>query len=220
MAKVKICGIKNIKDYECATQSGAAWVGMVFHAGSPRNHSFQEANILTLEIANYLRKFSDDVKFEPERVALVANSNDTKLNRIIEAARPALLQCHGNESPERIREIRERFELPVMKAIRVADERSLEKAKAYDDVADRILFDSAPAGAKLPGGTGHSFDWSLMRLWNGKKPWMLAGGLTPDNVSEAISASGAEAVDVSSGVESAPGQKDHDAIRRFVSAAR
>ena len=212
MAKVKICGIRTTADYDCAAASGAAWVGLVFYNASPRN--------LTLEEAATLREHGEGEGLAPERVTLVVDADDAGLEAIIAAAAPALLQCHGSESPERVTEIRERFGLPVMKAVRVAGAHSLEEALAYDGAADRILFDSAPAGAELPGGTGHAFDWGLMRQWKGATPWMLAGGLTPGNVAGAVSASGAEAVDVSSGIESAPGVKDCEAIRRFVSAAR
>ena len=212
MAQTKICGIRTAAEYDCASAGGAAWVGTVFCPESPRN--------LSLEEAAALRDHGVSRRLAAERVAVVVDTDDAALEAIIAAAAPALLQCHGGESPERVTEIRERFGLPVMKAVRVEDERSLEEALAYDGVADRLLFDSAPKDAALPGGTGHVFDWSLMRRWKGATPWMLAGGLTPDTVQEAIAASGAEAVDVSSGVEDSPGVKDHDAIRRFVSAAR
>ena len=212
MAQAKICGIRTAADYDCAAASGAAWIGMVFYEKSPRH--------LSLDEAAALRDHGVSRELAAERVTLVVDPEDTALEAIVAAAEPALLQCHGLESPERIAELRGRFGLPVMKAVRVVDEASLEAAMAYDGIADRLLFDSAPQDADLPGGTGHSFDWSLMRQWKGATPWMLAGGLTHGTVREAIEASGAEAVDVSSGVESSPGVKDHGAIRRFVSAAR
>ena len=212
MTQVKICGIRTAADYDCASQSGARWVGMAFYEKSPRH--------LSLDEAAALRDHGVSRELAVERVALMVDPDDTALEAVAAAAKPSLLQCHGDEPPKRIAEIRERFGLPVMKAIRVVDEASLEAAMAYDGIADRLLFDSAPQDADLPGGTGHSFDWSLMRQWKGATPWMLAGGLTHGTVREAIEASGAEAVDVSSGVESSPGVKDHGAIRRFVSAAR
>ena len=210
MVQAKICGIRTAADYDCAAASGAAWVGTVFCPESPRN--------LSLDEAAALRDHGIARGLAAERVAVVVDADDKALEAIVAAAGPALLQCHGSESPERVAEIGERFGLPVMKAVRVKDEGSLEEAMAYDGVADRLLFDSAPKDAALPGGTGHVFDWGLMRRWKGTTPWMLAGGLTPDTVQEAIAASGAESVDVSSGVEGSPGVKDHDAIRRFVSA--
>ena len=150
---------------------------------------------------------------------LVVNTDDPGLEAIINAASPQMIQCHGTETPERIAAIRTRFGLPVMKAIRVESAETLTLAQEYDDAADRMLFDSAPLDAVLPGGTGHAFDWGIMQQWNGRKPWMLAGGLNAGNVSDAITISGAASVDVSSGVESAPGIKDHAAIRHFVTAA-
>ena len=212
MAQVKICGIRTTADHDCASRSGARWVGMVFHPESPRNLSLSEASTL--------RDHAIAHDHGAERVALVVDPDDAFLEKVVEAAAPGLLQCHGNEDPERVNAIRRRFSLPVMKAIRVGGAESLREALAYDGVADRLLFDSAPADAVLPGGTGQAFDWKLLRGWRGSAPWMLAGGLTPENVRDAIDASRADAVDVSSGVEGSPGVKDHDAIQRFVSAAR
>ena len=211
MAQAKICGIRTTADYDCASRSGASWIGMVFFAKSPRN--------LTLDEAGKLRDHGKARGLAPGRVALVVDADDSDLEGIIAAAEPGLLQCHGGETPERIGAIRGRFGIPVMKAVRIRDEQSLVEALSYDGVADLMLFDSAPVDAELPGGTGHAFDWGLMRLWQGSTRWMLAGGLTPETVRAAIETSGAGAVDVSSGVESSPGVKDHEAIQRFVSAA-
>lgn len=207
MADCKICGIRTPADLDAAARSGARWAGMVFYPKSPRHLSFEEARALRDSDAGIAR------------VALVVDADDASLEAIITAAAPDLLQCHGHETPARMAAIKARFGLPLIKAIRVKDADTLAAALAYDAVADLMLFDSAPTAASLPGGTGHAFDWPLMRHWQGSKPWLLAGGLTPENVSAAIEASGAEAVDVSSGVESAPGIKDHAAIQRFVSAA-
>ena len=211
MAQAKICGIRTTADYDCAGSSGARWVGMVFYPKSPRNLSLDEAAALS--------DHGVSKGLPLERVALVVEPDDALLEDIIAAAKPDLLQLHGVEPPERVDAIRQRFGLPVMKAVRIESERTLELALAYDGVADRMLFDSAPADAELPGGTGRRFDWELAKRWKGATPWTLAGGLTPETVRAAIEASGAEAVDVSSGVESGPGVKDHDAIQRFVSAA-
>ncbi|MGC6484419.1 MAG: phosphoribosylanthranilate isomerase [Candidatus Puniceispirillales bacterium] len=209
MADVKICGIRTAEDYAVASNAGARWVGMVFFARSPRSLSLEEA----AELRDQAPQDGAD------RVALVVDADDQSLAAIIAAARPQMLQCHGSETPARLAEIKANHGLPVMKAIRVEDRGSLEDALAYDAVADWMLFDSAPQDASLPGGTGHRFDWGLMQQWQGQKPWMLAGGLSADNVAEAITISGARAVDVSSKVEQTPGNKDHAAIQAFVSAA-
>ena len=209
MADVKICGIRTPDDLAAASAAGARWVGMVFFEKSPRH--------LTLDQAALLR---DTAMAETtRRVALVVDADDAALAAIMAAAAPQMLQCHGRETPERLAEIKSRHGVDIMKAIRVADSTTLDAALAYDDVADWMLFDSAPADAELPGGTGHRFDWGLMQHWQGRKPWMLAGGLTAANVAEAVSVSGAKAVDVSTNVEKSPGIKDHNAIQDFVSAA-
>ena len=209
MIDVKICGIRTVGDLAAAEQAGARWIGMVFFDKSPRYLSLDEASLL--------RDASSVAS--PARVALTVDADDAMLEAIVSAAEPAMLQCHGGEPPERIREIKSRFGLNVMKAIRVEGTHSLDAAMAYDGVADWMLFDSAPASASLPGGTGHRFDWGLMQNWKGQCPWMLAGGLTAENVARAAQISGATAVDVSSHVEKSPGIKDHDAIQGFVSAA-
>ena len=211
MADVKICGIKTQADLIAVHHAGARWAGFVFFEKSPRH--------LTLDDARSLRDHLDAFMAPPVPVALVVDADDASLDAIVAAVRPGLIQCHGKESPERVQMIKTRYNVNVMKAIRVAHAETLKLAEAYDGFADMMLFDSAPTGAILPGGTGHRFDWSLMQAYEGKTPWMLAGGLTPDNVAEAIRISGAKSVDVSSGVDESPGNKDHAAIHRFVSAA-
>ncbi|MCE2516617.1 MAG: phosphoribosylanthranilate isomerase [Alphaproteobacteria bacterium] len=214
MARVKICGIRTPDDYAAVARAGADWVGMVFFPKSPRHLSLAEAaEIRALADANTSLK-------APLLVALVVDADDDALDAMMAAARPEVIQCHGNETPERLAAIKSRHKVAVMKAIRVKSEDSLTAALAYDGIADMMLFDSAPVDAALPGGTGHSFDWGMMHHYRGTTPWMLAGGLTPANVAEAIRISDALAVDVSSGVESAPGKKDHQAIQDFVSAAQ
>lgn len=211
MADVKICGISTSEDLNAVHAAGARWTGFVFFPKSPRH--------LEDEQARHLRDHLDAMTKPPIAVALVVDADDDQLDRIVAAARPGMIQCHGNESPERVRAIKARYDLKVMKAIRVANAETLKSAEAYDGFADMMLFDSAPTGASLPGGTGHRFDWALMQSYEGTTPWMLAGGLTPENVAQAIRVSGADAVDVSSGVEESPGNKDHAAIHRFVSAS-
>ena len=212
MADVKICGLRTTDDIMAVAKAGARWAGFVFFPKSPRHLDFTEAADL--------RAKADQIDHLPQIVALTVDADDDALDAIITAARPDLLQCHGQESPERISAIKAKFGLPVMKAIRVKDADTLRSAQAYDGHADWMLFDSAPVDADLPGGTGHAFDWGMMASWQGTTPWMLAGGLNAENIAAAIGISGAKAVDVSSGVETSPGNKDHAAIQRFVSEAR
>jgi len=211
MARTKICGIQTPEDLNCVAWAGGSWAGMVFFEKSPRHISYETARIL--------RAQTRQIDNPPQLVALVVNADLARLETIVEFAQPDMIQCHGSETPDDIAFIHERFGIPVMKAFRVEGPRTLIDARAYDGAADMMLFDSAPLDADLPGGTGHRFDWGLMRHYTGTTPWMLAGGLTPETVADAIRISGAEAVDVSSGTERAPGIKDHAAIQRFVSAA-
>lgn len=208
--RVKICGLKNPRHVAAAVQAGASYVGLVFFAKSPRHLEIPAARDLALEVPPGVAK-----------VALVVNPEDDTLEAILRDVPVDMLQLHGAESPARLREIRQRFGLPVMKAVGVAEASDLDAIPAYEAVADQILLDAKPPkGAALPGGNGLAFDWRLIagRPW--QKPWMLAGGLTPQNVAEAIRLTGARQVDVSSGVESAPGVKDTDLIAAFLAAAR
>ncbi len=213
MARVKICGIRTPDDLHAVQLAGADWTGLVFASPSPRHLSLNEAAAIR-DAADAINKVK-----APLLVALVVDAVDAMLDGIAAAMRPDVIQCHGNESPARLAAIKSRYGCAVMKAIRVQSAESIIDAKKYDGIADILLFDSASQDAALPGGTGRSFDWGLMKAYHGKTPWMLAGGLTPENVAEAIRISGANAVDVSSGVESVRGQKDHPAIRRFISTA-
>lgn len=209
MINVKICGIRTPQDLAAVAEAGARWAGMVFFEKSPRHLAFDEAELLKVAARSTAL----------QRVALVVDADDDQLDRIMASAAPDMVQCHGQEPPQRLAEIKSRYSVEVMKAIRVEGKHSLDDALVYDEIADWMLFDSAPANASLPGGTGHRFDWEVMQHWQGAKPWMLAGGLTTENVAEAIAVTGANAVDVSSHVEKTPGVKDHDAIQGFVSAA-
>ena len=208
---MKICGVSKPEDVAAAASAGASYVGLVFFEKSPRYVSFQKARALALETPAGLAK-----------VALVVNAADAFLDDLTTQVPLDLLQLHGSESPERVADIKARYGLPVMKAVGVADAGDLTAIDTYSAVADQLLIDAKPPkSADLPGGNGLSFDW---RLLQGRKywtcPWMLAGGLTPDNVAEAIRLTGARQVDVSSGVEAAPGVKDPALIARFVSAAK
>jgi phosphoribosylanthranilate isomerase len=190
--------------------AGAAYAGFVFFAKSPRNLTVAEARQLALAAPEGLCK-----------VALTVDADDAALDAIVKAVPLDMLQLHGHETPERVAEVKARYGLPVMKAMGVADEGDLAGLIEMSLVADQLLIDAKPPkGAVLPGGNGLAFDWRLLvgRKW--LKPWMLAGGLTPQNVAEAVRLTGARQVDVSSGVESAPGVKDPVKIAAFVAAAQ
>lgn len=207
--RVKICGLKTPDDIAVVARSGAVYAGLVFFPKSPRNIDIATARTLALEAPVGLAK-----------VALLVNPDDALLDAVTAEVPLDMLQLHGKESPERLAEIRARTGLPVMKAIGVADEADLPAIADYEAVADQLLIDAKPPkAAELPGGNGLSFDWRLIAGREWKRPWMLAGGLTPDNVAEAIRLTGATQVDVSSGVESAPGVKDPEKILSFAQAA-
>ena len=207
--RVKICGLRTLADIEAVAKAGAAYAGFVFFPKSPRNLTIAQARELTLAAPLGLAK-----------VALVVDADDALLDAITEAMPLDMLQLHGHETPDRVAEIRARYGLPVMKAVGVADEGDLAAVLDYSLVADQILVDAKPPkNAALPGGNGLSFDWRLVAQRRWLRPWMLAGGLTPLNVAEAIRLTNARQVDVSSGVESAPGMKDASLIRAFVRAA-
>ena len=208
--RVKICGLREPEHVVVAAEAGAAYIGLVFFEKSPRHVSIAEARNLALEVPPGVAK-----------VALVVNASDEDLRAILDRVPLDMLQLHGRETPARVAEIRARFGLPVMKALGVAEASDLAVLPDYEAVADQILLDAkAPKGAALPGGNGLAFDWRLVAGQVFEKPWMLAGGLTPDNVAEAIARTGARQVDVSSGVESAPGVKDPALIRAFLAAAQ
>ena len=209
-ARVKICGIRTAEALGAALQARADLVGLVFFPPSPRNISVEEAEPL----AEYARGFA-------AVVALVVDADDALLERIVAAVNPDMLQLHGSETPARVAEIRDRFGKPVMKAIKVGTAEDAEAALAYRNIADLILFDARPPkDADRPGGHGAVFDWNVLAGVRDKVPFMLSGGLTPENVAEAIQATGATAVDVSSGVETAPGVKNPGLIRAFIRAAK
>ncbi|WGW05481.1 phosphoribosylanthranilate isomerase [Tropicibacter oceani] len=208
--RVKICGLTCAADVEVVAAAGAAYGGFVFFPKSPRNVTPAVARELAVLAPVGLAK-----------VALVVDASDALLDEITAQVPLDMLQLHGKESPERVAEIRTRYGLPVMKAVGVADEEDLPMLGVYAQVADQLLIDAKPPrNADLPGGNGLAFDWRLVAGKRWAKPWMLAGGLTPDNVATAIAMTGARQVDVSSGVESAPGVKDAARIAAFVTAAK
>lgn len=207
--RVKICGLKTPGDVAAVAAAGAGYAGFNFFPRSPRYVTPAEARALAVEAPEGLCK-----------VALVVDADDATLDGIVGQVPLDMLQLHGHETPARVTEIKARYGLPVMKVIGVAEEADLADLLDYQLVSDQILVDAkAPKGAVLPGGNGMTFDWRLLvgRKW--LKPWMLAGGLTPDNVAQAVRLTGARQVDVASGVESALGVKDAAKIAAFVAAA-
>ncbi len=207
---VKICGLTGPDHVDTALKARADMVGFVFFDASPRN--------VTCEAAAAL---AEPARGRARIVALSVDAGDDRLAAIVTALNPDLLQLHGRETPERVAAIAERFNLPCMKAIGVADASDLDRAAEYRTVCDRVLFDTKPPkDASRPGGLGTAFDWAILRDFVSRQPWMLAGGLNPSNVSAALVATGAPGVDVSSGVESAPGEKDAGLIKAFVAAVR
>lgn len=205
--QVKICGLSSPDQVRWAVEAGARYLGFVFFAKSPRNVSVALATELARAVPPGVAK-----------VALLVNPDDSLLDEITATMPVDMLQLHGSETPERVAEIRARTGLPVMKAVGIAGAGDLEKIEAYELVADQILVDAKPATGDLPGGMGVPFDWTLIAGRHWQRPWMLAGGLTPQNVALAVKLTGARQVDVSSGVESAPGVKDEGLIRAFVEA--
>ena len=207
---VKICGLATVDDVRACADAGANYMGLVFFEKSPRNITIPAARELALVAPMGLAK-----------VALVVNPNDAELDAITATVPLDMLQLHGRETPERVAEVKARYGLPVMKAVGIADGDDLPKLESYFGVADQILVDAKPPkGGELPGGNGLSFDWRLIAGRRWPCPWMLAGGLTAENVAEAVKMTGAKQVDVSSGVEDAPGLKNAELIQKFVQSSR
>jgi phosphoribosylanthranilate isomerase len=207
---VKICGLKTPDALDAALDAGADMVGFVFFPPSPRHIGYEAAKLL-----------GERVKGRATKVALTVDATDMVLGKLVEALKPDMLQLHGKEQPERVAVLRSRFGLPVMKAIPVEQKSDLSPVREYARVADRILFDArAPRDATRPGGLGKPFDWHLLQNIDVGVPFMLSGGLDAGNVAEALAITRAPAVDVSSGVERSPGEKDSDKIRAFIQAAR
>ena len=207
--RVKICGLTTPESVAASVAAGAAYLGFNFFARSPRSVTPALARDLAIEVPPGVAK-----------VALVVDADNAMLDAIAETVPLDMLQLHGSETPERVAELRSRFGLPVMKVIGVREAADLDRVEDYAAVADQILIDAkAPEGAVLPGGNGVPFDWRLVAGRRWPVPWMLAGGLTPDNVAEAIRLTGVRQVDTASGVESAPGVKDAERIRAFCEAA-
>lgn len=207
--QVKICGLTRPEDANAVAAAGADFAGLVFHPGSPRHLRPDQARAIAARLRDRVRI-----------VVLLANPTDAALAEAVAAAQPDFIQLHGGEPPARVAELRARFGKPVIKAMGISDEADFDALPDYETVSDMLLFDAKPVPGAIPGGRGRAFDWQLLRRRTITKPWLLAGGLDAGNVGRAISSSGARAVDISSGVESVPGLKDHEAIRTFVAAAR
>jgi phosphoribosylanthranilate isomerase len=207
---VKICGLSTPEALDVALDAGADMVGFVFFPPSPRHISFETA-----------RNLGERVHGRAQKVALTVDADDAWFNAIVETLRPDVLQLHGEETAARVTALKGRFGLPAMKAVPIARRDDLALAANYIAVADRVLFDArAPKDATRPGGLGKTFDWRLLKNLALGVPFMLSGGLDAGNVAEALRVTNAPGVDVSSGVERAPGEKDPDKIRAFVRAAR
>jgi phosphoribosylanthranilate isomerase len=207
---VKICGLSTPETLDAAVQAGADMVGFVFFSPSPRHIGLETA-----------RELGRRAKGRAAKVALTVDADDATLANIVETLQPDILQLHGKETVARLRDIKRAFGLPVMKAMAVETAADLTALPGYVAIADRILFDArAPRGATRPGGLGTAFDWHLLENLDLALPFMVSGGLTAENVAEAVRVTRAGGLDVSSGVERTPGIKDPEMIRSFIRAAR
>jgi phosphoribosylanthranilate isomerase len=207
---IKICGLRTPQALDAALESGADMVGFVFFPPSPRNLGLEAARVL-----------GERVQGRAGKVALTVDATDDTLRDIVAALKPDMLQLHGKETPDRVVAVRTRFGLPVMKALPIAERADLSPIRMYAQVADRLIFDARPPKeATRPGGLGTPFDWTLLAGINPGVPYMLSGGLDAGNVTEALRITRAPGVDVSSGVERAPGEKDAAKIREFIRVAR
>lgn len=212
MVDAKICGLKTPEAVDAAVAGGAFMVGFNFFAKSPRSLSPALAGELGKRMPATVAK-----------VGLVVDASDDEIAAILKEARLDLLQLHGKESPERVADVKTRFNLPVMKVVSVAEAADVALARAYEEVADRLMFDAKPPKTlanALPGGNAISFDWSLLAGQSFRRPWMLAGGLNAGNLAEAVRATGTPAVDTASGVEDRPGEKNVNKIKEFLAIAR
>src|SRR6056297_2843869 len=206
--QAKICGVNAPEAMAAALEGGAAWVGLMFFPPSPRFIDLPAAAALSAQAAG-----------KAERVGVFVSPDDSFLQEVIAAAPLDAIQLHGKEDPARVAEVKALTGLPVWKAVSIAEPVDVDRAAAYFETADRLLFDAKPPkGSVLPGGNAISFDWRLLAGTDWPVPWLLSGGLHTGNIAQAVRLTGARAVDVSSGVESAPGRKDPARIRAFLDA--
>jgi phosphoribosylanthranilate isomerase len=213
---IKICGLKTPEALSAALAHGASHLGFIFFPRSPRNILPDDAGRLRTLVPNGAVNGR-----RVKTVAVTVDADDGFLDSIVAEMFPDMLQLHGKETPERVAEVKARFDLPVIKALPVAEAYDLDAAKAYHGIADRMLFDAKPPrGAQLPGGNGVSYDWSLLSALPAGTDYFLSGGLTADNVGEALRQADPPGIDVSSGIESAPGAKDVGLIAAFFEAVR
>ena len=212
--KVKICGLKTPSDIDNCINAGADFIGFVFFKKSPRHLSPENAD----ELSDYYS--TNCSNFGIEKVALCVNPTDEEISEIVRTSRPNFLQLHGTESPIRVDQIRQKYGIPVIKAIRVKSKLDIKASKQYNISADWLLFDAAASADLMPGGNGESFNWTLLADFECDLPWMLAGGLNPTNVAHAIGQTNPNGVDVSSGVEANTGKKDALLISAFVQSAK
>lgn len=207
---IKICGLKTAEAVDAALDGGASHLGFNFFSKSPRYIAPEEAGDLRLA-----------ARGRAEAVAIIVDADNALLDEIIMAMAPDMLQLHGRETPDRVAAVRERYSLPVMKALAVSEAADLDRAKLYADVADRLLFDAKPPkGSELPGGNGIAFDWQLLAALDADIDYMLSGGLNAANIGDALRLANPPGIDISSGVESAPGVKDAGLIESFFRAVR
>jgi len=205
---IKICGLSTPDAVDRAVANGASHIGFIFFEKSPRNIEPDIAGVL-----------ADRVRGRVKIVAVTVDADNDELDDIIALLRPDILQLHGHENPERVLAVKALYGLPVIKAFSIRDADDLKRIAPYIGIADSFLFDAKPpAGSDLPGGNGVSFDWQLLRMLDGDVDYMLSGGLNKDNIADALTETGARAIDVSSGVESAPGIKDLGLIDEFFAA--
>lgn len=204
---IKICGLSTPDTVDAVIDGGATHMGMIFFEKSPRHVSLNKAAELSARANTKISK-----------VAVTVNADDTYLDEIVRHANPDILQLHGSETIDRVKALKEKFGLPIIKVFSVREKADLDAAKAYIGIADQIMFDAkAPEGSEIPGGNGVAFDWDIMDHWPKDVPYILSGGLNGSNIEEALSRSGTKSIDVSSGVEIRPGEKDRTLITQFLS---
>ena len=208
--KIKICGLTTPTAITTAIENGARYIGFIFFSKSPRN--------LTIDEASHLRPF---IKLPVKLVAVTVDADDSLLDAIVTNVQPDIIQCHGKETPARLLELKKRYGLPLIKAFSIRNQSDFDQVSDYSGIVDMVLFDAkAPDGSQLPGGNGISFDWSLMKSLDADCKTVLSGGLNAGNVEQAIAMTHPSVLDVSSGVESAPGVKDDKLIKEFFDAVK